>query len=108
MLYQHRLIRPTVENGDYIVYDLPPGTIVVRDHNTSTGLHCLVPVTAPAVAGPHPVTIDDDGTVSGYIAVKDRRPHSRACGIRPHEHGSACARDCPTCHPGFGAPVSAR
>lgn len=25
-------------------------------------------------------------------------PHSRACGIRPHEHGSSCAPDCPTCH----------
>ena len=28
----------------------------------------------------------------------DRRPHSRACGIHPHAHGSFCARDCPTCH----------
>lgn len=25
-------------------------------------------------------------------------PHSRACGIRPHEHGLACKMDCPTCH----------
>jgi hypothetical protein len=24
-------------------------------------------------------------------------PHSRACGFRAHEHGSACHRNCPTC-----------
>lgn len=28
----------------------------------------------------------------------DNRPHSRACGWRQHDHGSACASDCPTCH----------
>jgi len=37
-------------------------------------------------------------------------PHSRACGWRPHDHGSACSTNCPTCHgrpapstPGEGA-----
>ena len=24
-------------------------------------------------------------------------PHSRACGIQPHDHGAACSSDCPTC-----------
>ena len=24
-------------------------------------------------------------------------PHSRACGWREHEHGSACSSNCPTC-----------
>lgn len=24
-------------------------------------------------------------------------PHSRACGIRPHPHGSECHSNCPTC-----------
>lgn len=28
----------------------------------------------------------------------DRRPHSRACGISPHDHGQACSTNCPTCH----------
>lgn len=28
----------------------------------------------------------------------DRRPHSRACGIRNHEHGPECHTNCPTCH----------
>lgn len=28
-----------------------------------------------------------------------RAPHSRACGVTPHDHGAQCARDCPTCHP---------
>jgi hypothetical protein len=27
----------------------------------------------------------------------DERPHSRACGIRPHEHGPECSTNCPTC-----------
>jgi hypothetical protein len=27
----------------------------------------------------------------------DMRVHSRACGIVPHGHGSACHRNCPTC-----------
>lgn len=25
-------------------------------------------------------------------------PHSRACGIREHSHGTACHPNCPTCH----------
>lgn len=32
--------------------------------------------------------------------VEDRRPHSRACGIREHRHGPNCAIDCPTCSVG--------
>lgn len=28
---------------------------------------------------------------------RDNSPHSRACGIQPHEHGAACSKDCPTC-----------
>ena len=24
-------------------------------------------------------------------------PHSRACGIRKHEHGTSCHSNCPTC-----------
>ena len=24
-------------------------------------------------------------------------PHSRACGISPHQHGASCSGDCPTC-----------
>ena len=30
--------------------------------------------------------------------VWDRRPHSRACGVSCAGHGTACAKDCPTCH----------
>lgn len=29
---------------------------------------------------------------------KDDRPHSRACGITPHNHGVWCHQNCPTCH----------
>lgn len=28
----------------------------------------------------------------------DKRPHSRACGWRQHEHGRSCSTNCPTCH----------
>ena len=34
----------------------------------------------------------------------DYRPHSRACGIRNHEHGPDCHPNCPTCH---GKPIAA-
>ena len=27
----------------------------------------------------------------------DRRPHSRACGWRKHDHGVDCSSNCPTC-----------
>lgn len=30
----------------------------------------------------------------------DPRPHSRACGIRPHKHGWLCHPNCLTCHGG--------
>ncbi len=36
----------------------------------------------------------DGHTIS---AVKDQRPHSRACGFLNHDHGSDCWSDCPTC-----------
>lgn len=35
---------------------------------------------------------------------RDRRPHSRACGIKWHEHGSECTPDCPTCGGGKAEP----
>jgi hypothetical protein len=35
--------------------------------------------------------------LSGPVDTADERPHSRACGIRIHNHGPACAPDCPTC-----------
>ena len=31
------------------------------------------------------------------VIVRDMRPHSRACGIIPHEHGTGCHSNCPTC-----------
>ena len=35
--------------------------------------------------------------LSREIVWDDDRPHSRACGIKQHHHGAACAEDCPTC-----------
>ncbi|WP_138945266.1 hypothetical protein [Plantibacter sp. M259] len=34
----------------------------------------------------------------------DRRPHSRACGFRKHEHGTDCNPNCQTCHGRSEAP----
>lgn len=39
-------------------------------------------------------------TVRVDPGARDERPHSRACGIRQHPHGTACAKDCPTCRGG--------
>lgn len=83
---------------------------------------CLVstePITVHHTAGPSPLilaapeTFDHEqfakqfansATVTSEppglpapIWAKDERPHSRACGIKIHEHGAACAPDCPTC-----------
>lgn len=33
--------------------------------------------------------------------MKGDLPHSRACGIRPHDHGPDCHENCPTCHGGL-------
>lgn len=35
-----------------------------------------------------------EGTVAGSAKVG---PHSRACGIRQHDHGPDCSQNCPTC-----------
>lgn len=37
--------------------------------------------------------IADDPRPAG----EDRRPHSRACGWRRHDHGAECHSNCPTC-----------
>lgn len=34
---------------------------------------------------------------------QDQRPHSRACGVKPHEHGLECHPNCPTCGAAPGA-----
>jgi pyruvate-formate lyase-activating enzyme len=47
------------------------------------------------ILGPGPAPIKPLPGSNGDV---DRRPHSRACGIRYHLHGYGCARDCPTCH----------
>ena len=31
------------------------------------------------------------------VVARDERPHSRACGIIPHDHGTGCHSNCPTC-----------
>ena len=31
-------------------------------------------------------------------AEREAGPHSRACGIRKHDHGTDCHANCPTCH----------
>lgn len=52
-------------------------------------------------------TVVVDGVVHTRVVItgpwepykeKDQRPHSRACGVKPHAHGSACSTNCQTCH----------
>lgn len=38
------------------------------------------------------------------MTATDHRPHSRACGMHAHPHGTQCHRNCPTCG---GRPVTA-
>jgi hypothetical protein len=47
------------------------------------------------ILGPGPAPIKPLPGSNGDV---DRRPHSRACGIRYHLHGYACSTNCPTCH----------
>lgn len=61
-------------------------------------LDALIPIddvqfTYPRPTGP-PVPLPPPGSVP---PPPDRRPHSRACGWRHHEHGTACHSNCPTC-----------
>lgn len=39
----------------------------------------------------------DPETVTGGTAPVNEGPHSRACGVHPHQHGTACHPNCPTC-----------
>ena len=56
----------------------------------------------------------DSFGAAGLISHPDPLPHSRACGITPHEHGTACASDCPVCGThavkavGFPSPLEQR
>ena len=70
-----------------ITKDWPDGTRVIGEVNGATqrdGAYFNLKVQHPF---PEPLM--------GYA---DGGPHSRSCGIRPHEHGLACKMDCPTCH----------
>jgi len=44
-------------------------------------------------AVPFKPTAQDVDRAEHYTA-----PHSRACGIKKHEHGPECHSNCPTCH----------
>jgi hypothetical protein len=48
---------------------------------------------AEPVVATLPVTLDVDPDPE-----PGKPPHSRACGMQEHPHGTACAMDCPTCH----------
>lgn len=41
--------------------------------------------------------IDRHDAGEAPAATRDDRPHSRACGIRRHDHGPDCDSSCPTC-----------
>lgn len=37
------------------------------------------------------------GVVTPSTIQQAEGPHSRACGVQPHQHGTACHPNCPTC-----------
>ena len=66
-----------------------------RDVSTVNGVRMTRVERAPGW-----VSIDDDDFCPEHgprADTKDRRPHSRACGVRPHDHGLWCNTTCPTC-----------
>lgn len=65
----------------------------------------LPPAHANHAAAVAMLTIPPGHAVSVGQATADRSPHSRACGIRMHEHGPECFRDCPTCHGTIDQPI---
>ena len=79
----HRVLMAEQEFADWQAAN--PNELKLPDHKHESGYHPFVPYVVPA-------------------DVVDFRPpvgaHSRACGIRKHDHGSACSRDCPTCGKG--------
>jgi hypothetical protein len=69
------------------------------------GVGQITEVNAPGAMGPvAPVTLlgvsvkAHNCTPAPIRSESTVGAHSRACGIRQHEHGTGCARDCPTCH----------
>ena len=45
----------------------------------------------------YPCTPDIFDATYEAVVARDERPHSRACGIIPHDHGTGCHSNCPTC-----------
>lgn len=54
--------------------------------------------------------VDPECPHRGEVQSRDERPHSRACGIKYHQHGPMCSRNCPTCEgkSGLDAVLSAQ
>lgn len=44
-----------------------------------------------------PIETVDIRAVEQFVSAEGIGPHSRACGITPHDHGIWCSIDCPTC-----------
>lgn len=73
-----------------------------REFATAAGADAFIASRTPVTLEDHTavVVVPADMQIEAASLVSrldDRRPHSRACGIKIHQHGSACARECPTC-----------
>ena len=44
------------------------------------------------------ISLDSNIQPAVPVTYDPRAPHSRACGIHSHNHGSECHPNCPTCH----------
>ena len=104
-----------IEGAVVRFYRLPGGDkeicescgITMHDHgwiDTLEGGHTVCPGDwiATSIKGEH-WPIKPDVFEATYELVEEpspvipELPHSRACGIKKHDHGPACSPDCPTC-----------
>lgn len=80
--------------------DTKPGDLVVGEWGYADGKPLHLPSYQKGLRDGR-VEPADELSVSAPVPhpepVRDMRPHSRACGIRNHEHGPDCSTNCPTC-----------
>jgi len=71
---------------------------LIREEGTRAAMLRIFDVHSEAVQSEAMQLAAQLTTTVGYVKQGDRRPHSRACGIKCTGHGRGCHSNCPTCH----------
>lgn len=66
------------------------------DYDETTKLQAAQALIQARISGVLPQQ-ESSSSVTGPPLYVNRRPHSRSCGAKDHEHGTACHKNCPTC-----------